>query len=71
MHPLSPSSPALCIPFEISDGESVDSAWLGGRPPLAAASVAGQQGLRFFATVPLTLEPDLSVSIFEIGRAHV
>jgi len=64
MRLVSPSSHRTCVPLRIIDGEGAPGAWLGGRPPRGVIPPTSVSSLRYFGTVPLSIEPELCVSIF-------
>jgi hypothetical protein len=64
MRLVSPDSELACVPLRIVDGVGTLGAWLGGRPPKGITPPVSAEALRYFATVPLVVEPALHVSIF-------
>lgn len=60
---LCPDTPFTCIPLRISETGNDPAGLLGGRPPRGVSPIEQKQ-LRYFATVPLAIEPRLDVSIF-------
>lgn len=64
MRPASPSSDQYCLPLRIVDGPGLPGAFLGGRPPRGVAPKPESGPLRFFGSVPLTVEPELCASLF-------
>lgn len=64
MRLLSPSDPTRCVPFLISSGEGTEGTMLGGRPPEGIAPIPRGESQRYFATVPIAVDPPLFASIF-------
>lgn len=54
-----------CLPLRIVNVPSVGGGLLGGQPPIGI--VPRTEGARFFATVPLTSDRELYVSVFVVG----
>jgi hypothetical protein len=64
MRPLYPLNPEQCLPMRVGKGPSEQGARLGGRAPVDVAPRRQNALSSYFATVPLTLEPTLEVSLF-------
>jgi hypothetical protein len=64
MHLLCPDDQSICLPVRVGDGTSETGPRLGGDPPQGILPSNQLLLTRYFATVPISLEPDLEASIF-------
>ncbi len=64
MRLICPSNLEECVPLRITDANGTEGAMLGGRAPMGIRPRSAQSSLRYFATIPLTIDPALCLSLF-------